>query len=68
MTGTNIGLSVDIGAGFDEDGDDISMAIQSGLHKGGIAILHSRHTIRYDAERWHTYTVYSSQQHVGGHK
>ncbi len=46
MTGTNIVFSVDIGAGFDEMGDDVSMAPISGIHKGGIAFLHSRDTIR----------------------
>ncbi len=46
MTGTNLVFSVDIGTGFDEDGDDASMAKPSGLHKGGYVILHSRDTIR----------------------
>ncbi len=47
MTGTNICFSVDISAGFDEMGDDASMDILSGPHKGEPAILlHSRDTIR----------------------
>ncbi len=45
MTGTNLVLSVDIGAGFDEMLDDASMA-HSGKHKGGVAPLHSRDTIK----------------------
>ncbi len=46
MTGTYLVLSVDIGAGIDEDGGDVSMALLSGTHKGGPAPLHSRDTIR----------------------
>ena len=46
MTGTYLSFSVDIGAGFDDDIDAGSMAILSGLHKGGEAILHSRDMIR----------------------
>ena len=41
MIGTNQGFSVDIGTGFDDDIDAGSMAILSGLHKGGPAILHN---------------------------
>ena len=46
MNGTNHVLCVDIGVGFDDDINASSMAIRSGLDKGGTAILHSRDMIR----------------------
>ena len=46
MTGTYNVFSIDISAGFDDDIDAISMAILRGLHKGGVAILHSYDMIR----------------------
>ena len=46
MTGTYLSFSVDIGVGFDDDIDASSMAIGSGLDKGGLTILHSRDMIR----------------------
>ena len=46
MTRTYPVFRVDIGVGFDDDIDAGSVAICSGLDKGGVTMLHSRDMIR----------------------